>query len=196
MKWLWLFGAVGLFVTMSTDSVQGQASKSVLGVSLSEPYSATSIGIEGEWSTASGAWRVTGFGSTGTEAELSTRPWLLESFVTRRFGSNLPVPALLSGGFRTTRQPSGTTEVAFPVLVGTRVPLLSGNEWRLDAEGHIGLSYRAVAGERVVARANRVSLMLNVDRFRFTVSHDDAAGSNSPFLYGGAARVSVGWRIR
>ena len=178
------------------ESALAQSSQRFVGVNLSEPYSSTSFGVEGGWSSNNALWSFWGFGSALTVGERASDAWLVESLATRALGSRgFRSHVLLTAGVQLTGASQSPTEFAVPVYVGARVPLVRGASWDLELEAHIGRARRQAAGAVTFGRVNRVNLILGLGRLRLSVGHDDAAGP-SRSLYGGAGRVSLGWRMR
>ncbi|MCH7563501.1 MAG: hypothetical protein IH968_06730 [Gemmatimonadetes bacterium] len=117
--------------------------------------------------------------------------------MTRQFGvSSTGLSLLLSGGIRVSGYAQGGIETAGFGLLGAKIPLTRADSWSLDITGQIGVAHRRIGAQSVTARANRVTLALDLGQVLLSFGHDDAAGSSSPFIYGGAARASISWRIR
>lgn len=187
---------VALNVVMGTG-VAAQGPGSYFGFNVSEPYSSTAFGFDGRWSFGDGLWAVSGFGSAFTVGDVSSGAWLAESLVTRSLGDGLVTRHLLVGtGIRLNGTPGIPTEFAVPVVFGFNVPVIQAVGWDIDLFGHLGIARRQAGEATVFARTNRLGIEVGRGPFRFSISHDDAAGSNSPFNYGGAARIGFGVRVR
>jgi hypothetical protein len=178
-------------------AVAAQESGSYIGFNVSEPYSSTAFGFDGRWQFGDGLWAVSGFGSAFTVGDVSSGAWLGEALVTRALGSGLVTRNLYVGtGIRFNGTPGVPTEFAVPLVVGFNAPVIQAAGWDIGVFGHLGIARRQADHQSVFARTNRIGIEVGRGPFRFSISHDDAAGSNSPFNYGGAARISFGFRVR
>ncbi|GMV08265.1 MAG: hypothetical protein AMXMBFR53_45400 [Gemmatimonadota bacterium] len=170
---------------------------SYFGFNVSEPYSSTAFGFDGRWVFGDGRWAVSGFGSAFTVGDVGSGAWLGEALLTRGLGDGPLTRTLYAGaGLRLSGAQRSPTELALPVFVGFRTPVLRAGGWEVGLFGHIGVARRQAGGEVVYARADRLGIELARGRFHLGISHDDAAGSNTPFHYGGAVRLSIGLRVR
>jgi hypothetical protein len=186
-----------IFSAGGHGGVSAQEPQRLIGLSLSQLGSSRSLGFHGRWSNNDDTWYVSGFG-TGISVERvkGENSWLLESLLVRSGASSgLGQFLLASVGFRLTDYAQGGTEVAIIGLVGARVPLLRGDSWGVSIEGHVGLARRVISSATKTARAGRLRLALDWGSIVVSLEHDDAAGSDSPFIYGGAARLGLGWRF-
>jgi len=189
---------VGLALTVGMGAeVVAQKSGSYIGFNVSKPYSSTAFGFDGRWSFGDGLWAVSGFGSAFTVGDVSSDAWLAETLVTRSLGDGLVTRNLFVGtGIRFNGTPGIPTEFAVPVVIGFKVPVIQAVGWDIGLIGHLGIARRQAGDETLFARTNRLGIEVDRGPFRFSISHDDAAGSNSPFNYGGAVRISFGFRMR
>lgn len=189
---------LGLVLTVWTgEQVAAQEPGSYFGFNVSEPYSSTAFGLDARWSFGDGLWAVSGFGSALTVGDVSSGAWLAETLVSRSLGGGHVSRHLFVGtGIRLSGTPALPTEFAVPVVFGFNAPFIEVAGWDLGLFGHLGIARRQAGEEAVFARTNRMGIEVGRGPFRISISHDDAAGSNSPFNYGGAARVSFGFRVR
>lgn len=170
---------------------------SYFGFNVSEPYSSTAFGFDGRWVFGEGRWAVSGFGSAFTVGDVGSGAWLGEALLTRRLGDGPLTRTLFAGaGLRLSGAHRSPTEVAVPLFVGFRAPVVKAGGWDVGLFGHLGVARRQAGGEAVFARTSGLGIEVARGRVHLSISHDDAAGSNSPFHYGGALRIGLGIRVR
>ena len=193
-----ILGACGLALALvGSTAASAQEPGSYLGFNVSEPYRSTAFGVDGRWVFGEGRWTLTGFGSAFTVGDLSSGAWLADLWVTRSLGAGpLSRRLFVGSGLRLSGVPGTPTEVAMPLVLGLHTPLLQAGEWEVGVFGHLGVARRHAGGESQFARKSGMGMEVSYRGIRFGISHDDAAGSTSPFRYGGAARLSLGFRVR